>query len=239
MDEHDPRPDDLKQLFINWELVETTARFDSEASFESMISKPVDIPQLKKLFDIYWEGNIPEKFPCMKDSLSVAPLMVRAGFQEAFNMWAIVDRTWPKIISEQFRNKTILELFAGAGWLSKVLREQGQTVIATDAYTQNHVTDIEELNAVDAVKKYASQTDVLLLSWPPYTSEEAAKALALWPDDKPVIYIGEDKGGCCATDEFFDRFDEHSTHRIPQWPGIHDYLMIGSKRSDTRTVNSE
>ncbi len=47
---------------------------------------------------------------------------------------------------------------------------------------------------------------------------------------KRLVYIGEQSGGCNATDEFFDRleqeWEEVASHRIIQWSGLHDYIVV-------------
>jgi hypothetical protein len=45
-----------------------------------------------------------------------------------------------------------------------------------------------------------------------------------------LIYVGERSGGCNGNDAFFEKvyekFDVLFEYDIPQWPGIHDELII-------------
>lgn len=114
--------------------------------------------------------------------------------------------------------RRVLEVFAGRGQLSALLHELQVDVIPTSlrqAHDQSeelgHVVEVEDLDCVSAVLKYADQFDVLLVSWP--TSTDALfRSLAHLPPNAIIVFIGEvtDRAsnppflGGCATDEFFD-----------------------------------
>ena len=71
---------------------------------------------------------------------------------------------------------------------------------------------------------------ILVVSWPPYESNTIVEVCEEWGLERPIVYIGEDQGGCNAPDAFFDKFDkdEEAPHMpLLAWPGIHDYVAIG------------
>jgi hypothetical protein len=68
------------------------------------------------------------------------------------------------------------------------------------------------------------------VSWPPYGGEDVVDACNEWSARGPIVYIGENDGGCNAPEEFFYHFviDENAPNiNMPQWWGLHDELRIG------------
>ncbi|AQT06676.1 hypothetical protein [Acetobacter persici] len=118
-------------------------------------------------------------------------------------------------------DRRVLEVYAGNGYLASLLRERGVDIIATsllashDGHALGMFHDVEEIEASDAVLIYASQSDILLMSWPT-TSPNAFMCAGLWArlfPEKPIFFIGEMPnpamgpfGGLpgCASDAFFD-----------------------------------
>jgi len=153
-------------------------------------------------------------------------------------MWAIVDKTWTKQLAQWIGNRKCLEIMAGAGWLSKALNEHGIDIIATDddSWTNKEhkhtdmkkVYPIETISGKDAVNNYLDR-DILIVSWPPYDNSEICRICDEWGSDRPIVYIGEGDGGCCAPEIFWVDFkiEEEPNIKIPQWDGIHDHLMVG------------
>lgn len=136
---------------------------------------------------------------------------------------------------------TVLELCCGSGYLGSLLKENGLNVICTDnnawkngrgEFFQKPYTDIEEIDALEAIEKYKDIIDVILLSWPEYESELAARVLEKCLQyNISMIYIGENWGGCTADDEFFDIIADKcniniiSRSYIP-FSGIHDDIYL-------------
>jgi len=195
------------------------------------------------------KGDIPDDSP--KESLGLPwnkPLPSHDYFTNAFHarsectkkgMWAIVDKQWTKGLARWIGNRTCLEIMSGAGWLSKALSSYGIDIVATDDFSwkadkKQHkditiVHPVETLESTEAVKKYKNR-DILIVSWPPLDSEAVCSACSEWGNDKPIIYIGETEGGCCAPENFWNNFkeiDDSPNIAIPNWWGIHDCLVIG------------
>lgn len=123
----------------------------------------------------------------------------------------------PQFVDElaQFlKGKRVLEVFAGNGFLASLLAAQGVSIRATtrfsghDAHEHGLYHDVEDVDAVTAVRQYAHAHDVLLMCWPTVTPA-ALLAVAEWGVDRDLVYIGEvtdyQNGHLagCATDEFF------------------------------------
>jgi len=117
-------------------------------------------------------------------------------------------------LGEFLKGKRVLEVFAGNGFLASLLAARGVSVRATtqfsghDAHQHGLYHDVEDVDAVTAVRQYGHEHDVLLMCWPTVTPA-ALLAVAEWGADRDLVFIGEvtdyEKGhfGGCATDEFF------------------------------------
>lgn len=190
-------------------------------------------------------GTIPDKFPTdRRHGAFDSDWLERMGARDictSLGMWAIVDKHWTANLAQWIGRRKVLEVMGGVGWLSKALWEHGVNVICTDDNswrvesedgTPCHnqapfVFDVEEIEALEAVKRYRA-ADVLLVSWPPLYETKIADVLKAWGKDRPMIYIGELEGGCNAPDEFFDIFRyEFLNVGMPSWVGIHDVVVEG------------
>jgi hypothetical protein len=136
----------------------------------------------------------------------------------------------------------IVSVGCGSGFIEAAFRKYGIDVIATNAHrpTKNPyefathwIDDIKYLPGSTAVKKYSDRA--VFMSWPCYKGYWATNVLkAISEVGRYFIYIGEDYGGCNATNSFFDilshSFFSMSSPPIPQWSGIHDYCTIYQKK---------
>ena len=78
---------------------------------------------------------------------------------------------------------------------------------------------VKRMSASVAVKKWPTHT--LLIVWPTYDDPWSLEVLKATKAEH-VVYVGEDLGGCCATDRFFEYLGEHFdvlyADNVPQWP---------------------
>lgn len=144
------------------------------------------------------------------------------------------------------QGKRVLEAGSGSGWLADQLAQQGIEITAADwtDYSQprdkNRGYPMRSIFRLDyhgdAVALLPGGFDVVLLVWPnlgtPF-SEHVAYAMR---SGQIMVFAGEAKGGCTATDEFFSvlstdfeylnaetmALNEH--HRT--FPGLHDHWQI-------------
>jgi len=113
------------------------------------------------------------------------------------------------------KGRRVLEVFAGNGYLSSLLINEGIITKPTsilsgmDGHDIKLYCDVENIDAVSAVNFYGVDHDVLLICWPT-TTPQALKAIQAWGCNRDIVYIGEvtdysrNHLGGCATDEFFE-----------------------------------
>lgn len=146
---------------------------------------------------------------------------------------------------EYLHDKKVLSVMSGSGYLEKHLKDNGIDIIATDNYEWANLrpeyfkdakeNGVEDMDAVEAVKKYGDWADVILLCWP-YMDDGAYNVLMEMRNHPNTImlYEGEDIGGCTASDEFFLEADygnhDPAIYKInsvlPRWSGIHDWFFL-------------
>lgn len=146
---------------------------------------------------------------------------------------------------EYLHGKKVLSVMSGSGYLEKHLKDNGIDIIATDNYKWANLrpeyfndareNGVEDMDAVEAVKKYGDWADIILLCWP-YMDNGAYDVLMEMRNhpDTIMLYEGEDIGGCTASDEFFLEADygnhDPAIYKInsvlPRWSGIHDWFFL-------------
>ena len=179
---------------------------------------PSKMPFSPDIFDNFTENNL------KKDTT----MMYLRNYCQSIGLYGIVTKDYCKSIKENIGDKKILEVMSGRGFLSKGLADEGVNIIATDDFSWNNVVDpvygVENLSAIEAVRKYKDKSDVLLISWPPYDKYEINEVIQEWGSKKNIIYIGK-VDGCCANDEFFNMLSlKESKTKQSTFSGLHDKL---------------
>lgn len=184
-------------------------------------------------------SNIPQSMPYIEDAFdqyTERDKWIKLG------MFAFVCWNWITPFIKWINNRKCLEVMAGAGWLTKALREKGVSIISTDnnswknKQAWDNVTDIMEMDAVEAIVKYGKVVDILIISWP-YMDDTAFRCIQAAYTMNPdilIVYIGEGCGGCTANDQFFENFSEIddpifelASNKFKSWFGLHDNLILG------------
>lgn len=158
--------------------------------------------------------------------------------------WCLVSESWVNELVKVLKGKKCLELYAGRGLLSYCLQSRGVSVKPCDDYSwigslANTFTSVENMDAVDFIRKNKDEDiDYIIISWPPYEDhkiEEVTKEIKKYFPKCTIVYIGEDWGGCNATNEWFDmlsydylyiKSEEKINDHFQQWYGIHDKVRF-------------
>ena len=193
--------------------------------------------------------KIPDKMPKEEGKgtfhFSIEEIQLREQYVSQ-GMFGFVSWKWIVPFVNWLEDKRCLEVMAGRGWWSYALKEKGITVHATDDFSWHEqerygawndtLVDIERLDAVEAVKKYGKEVEVVLMSWPYMddTAYEVIKELYKVNPEAIVVYIGEGTSGCTASEAFFATFDEIDDNAFyavqenyQSWCAIHDCISIG------------
>lgn len=100
----------------------------------------------------------------------------------------------------------ILEIGSGLGLWASILKKNDIKVHATDDHSWSkdkfYTNEIENINHVDAIKKYNDENACLFLCWPPQDNDLSKYCLQNF-NGKYLIYIGQKRGGKNANSEFF------------------------------------
>ena len=158
------------------------------------------------------------------------------GLRERF-AFAIPDETAVKLIASY---SPICEIGAGNGYWAYLLDQMGCDITAYDTiplpsddnfFFPKWVKPWFTVHKCD--EDFVPPSDrALFLCWPPYDDSMAIDTLKRYEGDT-LIYIGEGKEGCTATDEFYVELDTWQNTQaldIPQFFGLHDYISIYKRR---------
>lgn len=108
----------------------------------------------------------------------------------------------------------IVEIGAGIGWLGYWLGKYGVKIQASidnkswPAFPKDQYLDIvEEMDSLDYILRHP-EVELFMLSWP----QEDDGATRIWQALQPgqsLLYIGEGRDGCTASNAFFDLIHGH------------------------------
>jgi hypothetical protein len=144
-------------------------------------------------------------------------------------------------IREVVRLSPIVEIGAGTGYWASLINSAGGVVVAYDKapvnskiknyykFTDQHFR--VKRGGPSVLSRYPDHT--LLLCWPPYGKPMAKDCLNLYKGNT-VVYVGEGDSGCTGDEKFHDALEAEWVLKkeidIPQWSGIHDTMMIYTRR---------
>lgn len=196
------------------------------------------IKYMTKQLALFYQLEYDESISRVYNKLKSQACIERPYFIENLS-WAIPSKEAIHKIKEFAGSKLILEICAGLGLWTGLLRLLGCDVIATDTFTTHRtsrekalIDDIIPMDAVTSVITY-NLASVLFLCWPGCYESYAADALEVFKGDK-LIFIGEIKGGCTADDTFYDmleaKWEEIGQLRILNWPSIHDIVIFYKRK---------
>jgi len=167
----------------------------------------------------------------------------RARFCREF-CFTVPDPRTLEFIEKHLPKQPVLDPMAGTGYWAWMLSQLGFEVKASDLFPVDcqaknfyhpglerpyYPVALQDAKAavLDCVIRNTPHT--VVLSWVPYEDTVGEELLELTKATH-ILYIGEERGGCCGTDKMFDILESkwrllHS-HRPWQFPGIHDYVSI-------------
>lgn len=170
---------------------------------------------IKKTFN---EKDTPAHFDFMK-SFSFG--IIRETYLSKYSHAIITNELVDSIVNI-CKDKKVVELGSGSGYLSHLLELKGvdiTTVDTADWYTERVI------RKPDIVGSYRemdfSDYDVVIMSWPNYESNAAAQVLKGLKDNQLFIYSGEGLRGCCGDDDLHITLSQ-------QWQRLEDDCGLSS-----------
>lgn len=161
--------------------------------------------------------------------------------------YALIANDWIVPLSKWIDGRSCLEVMSGSGALAYALREQNVKIIATDSFSADDNfsyywkddgmmwAEVENIDALGAVKKYGKRTDLIIISWPfmDNTATEVLEEMRSTNPDCMMIYIGEEKGGCTANSRFFNLTNPveneefaNAVSKYKRWNGLNDFPKL-------------
>jgi hypothetical protein len=178
-----------------------------------------------------WADNPPEPPPGVDADEWMERTQSQAGPRRtfiAFYGWSVPDRRAIGRIREFVGDRALLEVCAGNGLWARLLSGTGVRVTATDAapVAAASLVPIEVLEAEAAVRAHVECT-ALMLSWPPFRSDAAYRALRTFGGDR-LVYTGDAR--FCADERFHALIDTgwrlEERLPLPTWPGLADHVDL-------------
>jgi hypothetical protein len=145
-------------------------------------------------------------------------------------------------LSSQLRNKKVIEVGAGSGFISKCLQDNGINVTPVDSTPieknqykfKKSFTEITIADGPDFIQTHPC--DSVIMSWPNYESSFASDILNNMKLGQQLYYCGEWHGGCTGDDRFSELLDAKAQLNIEltekmqnsslNWAGIHDQWYV-------------
>jgi hypothetical protein len=145
----------------------------------------------------------------------------------------------PKAVRTLVDFSPLVEIGAGTGYWAMLVKQAGGEVVAYDLCPGkgNKYSFTRDFgNVLPGDERALFEIDsrhTLFLCWPNYNTDFAYNCLSFF-NGRRIVYIGEEKGGCTASDRFFESLRVNwilaDRVSIPQWPGIHDSLFVYERR---------
>lgn len=169
--------------------------------------------------------------------VNILAILERLAFTRNFS-WSIPSIPAIRGICEFADSAQILEVGAGLGLWAALIRANGGNIIPTDSFTthgtslENTFLEVVPRDAIAAVEEFP--TEVLLMCWPPQNESCAHDALQRFQGNK-FVYIGQERGGCTAEDEFFDLLEKEwnltdMSHLHLNWKQYPDYMFFCTRK---------
>lgn len=149
--------------------------------------------------------------------------------------WAVPSLEALEMIKEYAGDSKVLEIFAGRGLWSLLLRLLDVHVVATDREPKTDgFCHVRAQSATEAVRA-ERDANLLLMCWAPYDDPADYDALIEY-EGEYVVTVAEGHGGCVGSDQFWNYIHEHFVGidyvDIPQWYGIHDHLEVWKRSTE-------
>lgn len=219
---------------------ESLAKSYSGYSYEKLIES--NVRPNHWIFKLLRNGVVPTRNEVAEEiafsTWSSTNFYIRDVYIHTFG-FPLITHEVVKELAEYLKGKKVLELAGGSGYLSSLLQKEGIKIRVTDSFDwangkmgswRKSFTKVEKMDAFNAIEIYGEESDIVLLSWPPYSDPLAYDILVKCIEKRlPMIYIGEDYGGCTGDDRFFELIEaeceiKQIVDSYAPFSSIHDFI---------------
>jgi len=190
-------------------------------------SEQSQIPKIRESLNKKFPNSFDHKNYCDSD-----PFLSKYIFREKLVLiyaWAVTDPNALDAIVKATQDTGIIEIGAGRGYWASILANCGVNVVAYDTGKDDYIGSYYPVgnDGTEMVSEHKNRA--LFLCWPPYDTSMAYDCVSKYQGNT-LIYIGENRGGCNANDDFFNfvskNFKLDCRIDMAQWKGLHDDLYI-------------
>ena len=153
--------------------------------------------------------------------------------------WHITTVETAEVLAEYLRDKKVLEVASGTGYLAAHMRQMGvKDYTAVDLYINYWEVSTPNYGSIvgDAFDHLNTDYDVVVMAWPPYASRFGADVVKQLYGKQTLILQGEPWGGCTGDDKMFQLLDDHFEYdeelsdrlndKHSQFDGFHDWWSV-------------
>lgn len=138
-------------------------------------------------------------------------------------VWSLPNLTTARLIKDQLRIGSALEIMAGNAYWAKALSQAGIKTVATDSLEWSKtsktgsrpIIPILDLNAAEAIKRF-SDVDLVICSWAPNFDQSDLQVVKAWKEFNPtshLLFIGE-KNGVTNSPQFWQRMKFKNSYEL-------------------------
>jgi len=156
----------------------------------------------------------------------------------ALYAWAVPDT---KAILTLANYSSLIEIGAGTGYWAGLIKQAGGDIVCYDSIPPKencgnnwrHTKTYFEVNEGGPHKLLEHPDRTLFLCWAPYDQPMAIDCMRNYRGNI-LCWVGEGHGGCTGDEAFWEYVDEFFVEKtkvkIPQWDGIHDFLVVYERK---------
>lgn len=142
-----------------------------------------------------------------------------------------------ELMKELTASRFIVEVGAGSGYMTKLMRLAGIHVVGTDADLSTygftvgaHNDKQRRIQAKTAIRRYW-KADTVFCSWPSYDHTWFRQMLKAMPIGQRLVVVRESATAEDTAWQYFDSsFESQSTIELPVFYGLHDHVEVAIKR---------
>ncbi|KRK64747.1 hypothetical protein FC72_GL001989 [Companilactobacillus tucceti DSM 20183] len=146
----------------------------------------------------------------------------RTYLQVRFGYWATITSDLMKTWSDLYPDKKYLELMAGNGYISRGFKDNGISSICTDDLSWakqsqtglSTLVNVENLDALAALKKYSRSVDAVILAWSPDREEIDYDILQLVREADLELFVIGEKNGATNSHKFWENAEVINNDKI-------------------------